>query len=45
MKDRFDMMDSNGDGFIDQAEQDAMRRQFSGGGGRPGGGAGGRPEN
>lgn len=39
MKDRFDSMDSNGDGFIDKAEQAALIKRFQsgGGGGRPGG--------
>ena len=43
MKDRFDSMDSNGDGFIDKAEQAALMKRFQGaGGGRPGGGGGGQ---
>jgi hypothetical protein len=47
----FDRLDGNGDGFIDKAEMDSMRRQFGrgGGGGRPGTGgpegAPGRPAN
>lgn len=47
MRDRFDTMDTNGDGFIDQDEQAAMARRFQGGGGRPGGEApaGGPPSN
>ena len=37
MKDNFDMMDSNKDGFIDKAEADELRKRFQqGGGGRPG---------
>ena len=31
----FDRLDSDGDGFIDKKEIDAMRSRFSGGGGRP----------
>ena len=42
MRDRFDSIDSNGDGFLDQADMDAMRRRFQEGGGAPGG-AGGPP--
>jgi len=38
MKDRFDSMDSNGDGFIDKAEQAALMRRFQQGGGGAGGG-------
>ena len=38
MKDRFDSMDSNGDGFIDKAEQAALIRRFQQGGGGAGGG-------
>lgn len=34
----FDRLDSNKDGFIDQAEINAMRQNFPQGGGRPGGG-------
>lgn len=41
MKDRFDSLDGNGDGFIDKAEQAALMKRFQGaGGGRPGGGGG-----
>ena len=39
MKDFFDNIDTNGDGFIDKSEQSKMRRP-GGGGGRPGGGGG-----
>ena len=43
MQSFFDRMDSNGDGFIDKAEQ-AKLRSMQGGGGRTGaGGGGGRP--
>lgn len=38
MKDRFDSMDTNGDGFIDKAEQAELMKKFQGGGG-----GGGRP--
>ena len=38
----FDQVDSNKDGFISQAEINAMRQNFPQGGGRPGG-IGGRP--
>ena len=42
MRERFDQIDTNGDGFIDEAEQKAlienMRRRFAEGGGRPEGG-------
>jgi hypothetical protein len=34
----FDRLDTDGDGFIDQAEIDELRKQFGSGGGRPGGG-------
>ena len=47
MKGFFDTMDSNGDGFVDKAEQAAARKKMQSGGGRPGGGrpgaGGGRP--
>ncbi|MEZ6116858.1 MAG: efflux RND transporter periplasmic adaptor subunit [Pirellulaceae bacterium] len=37
LKDNFDMMDSNKDGFIDKAEADELRKRFQqGGGGRTG---------
>ena len=45
MRDRFDMIDSNGDGFLDKADMDAMRQRMQGAGaggpsaGGPGGGA------
>ncbi|MCA9151994.1 MAG: EF-hand domain-containing protein [Planctomycetales bacterium] len=43
MQERFDMMDTNGDGFIDRADMDALRQRFQQGGGPggPGGGPGG----
>lgn len=41
MKDRFDRMDPNGDGFIDEAEISAMRKRFSEMKGRGAGEAGG----
>jgi hypothetical protein len=41
MRNFFDRMDSNSDGFIDAEEIASMRRRFSeGGGGPPGGGPG-----
>ena len=40
MRSRFDMLDGNGDGFIDRAEVDALMRRFQGGAG--GQGAGGQ---
>jgi hypothetical protein len=43
MRNFFDRMDSNSDGFIDKAEADALRQRFQGagaGGGPPGGGEG-----
>jgi hypothetical protein len=45
MKDYFDRMDSNGDGFIDKQEQASLQKRFQGAGGgtgRPGGGPGGQ---
>jgi HlyD family secretion protein len=42
MQSFFDRMDANGDGFVDQEESDAARRQFEKGGG--GGGPGGPPK-
>jgi hypothetical protein len=44
MRDGFDKIDGNGDGFIDAAELRALMKQFPQGGGRPGGGSpGNRP--
>ncbi|NJN14614.1 MAG: hypothetical protein HC813_03055, partial [Planctomycetes bacterium] len=41
MKERFDEMDTDGDGFIDADEQKALRERVRGRGGR--GGRGGEP--
>ena len=43
MRTFFDRMDTNDDGFIDQAETDALRRRFEAGGGPGGPGGPGRP--
>ena len=44
MRDFFDKLDGNADGFIDAAEISALEKRFGEGGGRPGGGPpGGRP--
>ena len=42
MQERFPMMDSNGDGFIDQTEMEEMRKRFRGGRGPHGPGEGGQ---
>ncbi len=42
MRERFDMMDTDGDGFIDSSDLEKMRQQFPSGGG-PGGPAADRP--
>ena len=45
MQPMFGRLDANGDGFIDQGEVSAASARYKkGGGGRPGGSGGGRPE-
>ena len=44
MKQFFDRLDPNSDGFIDEAEIKALRERFSGGGGRGGRGGGKKAE-